>query len=257
MILFVMGLCVGSFLNVLIDRLPRGESPWRGRSHCDHCKRTLTSWELIPLLSFVILKGKSHCCHKSLSSRMPLVELVTGILFVLTWWHTFAVVGCPLPTANCQLSTISLLIIFSSFLVILFVDIKHHIIPDEMVITSIVGGLMLHFFSSSNISIYQYIATGIGASLFLFVIFLATKGRGMGFGDVKLALALGLFLGPAKTVVGMYLAFLTGAVVSLILIFSKQKQLKSKIAFGPFLIIGSVASFYWGDLLLKWYLNFF
>ena len=200
-----------------------------------------------------MLKGKSSCCHKPLSWRMPLVELTTGIIFVYTWLYSLQ-----LSTVYYELRTLFLLIIFCSFLVIFFVDFKHHIIPDEMIISSIFGVLLYTFSSSfSYVLIYENFLSGAGAAMFLLLIFLFTKGKGMGFGDVKLALALGLFLGPEKAVVGMYLAFLTGAIVSLILILIGRKKLKHKIAFGPFLIVGTIISFFYGGILSTWYFSFF
>ncbi|KKS41360.1 MAG: Prepilin peptidase [Candidatus Gottesmanbacteria bacterium GW2011_GWB1_43_11] len=249
--LFTFGIVVGSFLNVLIDRLPQGESPWRGRSHCDHCQKNLAMLDLIPVLSFIFLGGKCRYCHKALSIQYPVIELVTGLLFVFTFLYTSQI-----STSNFELRTLVLFIIFCSFLVIFMADLKYQIIPDEMVIMLVLGSLIHNFSTNSNISIYQYIATGIGAGLFFLVIFIATKGRGMGFGDVKLALVLGLFLGFPQIIIALYLAFLTGAGVSLILIILKKKKLKARIAFGPFMLSGAVISFFYGGRILQWYLNF-
>ncbi|MCJ7826489.1 prepilin peptidase, partial [Patescibacteria group bacterium] len=139
LLLFVLGLCVGSFLNVLVERLPRNESVLFGRSHCDHCKHKLLWYELIPLVSFFIQKGKSRCCHKRLSCQYPLVELITGIGFVLL----FRLLPSALNLHSINFFSIVLLtsyfVLLSSFIVIFVTDFKYEIIPMEMIITGIIG----------------------------------------------------------------------------------------------------------------------
>lgn len=217
----IFGLAVGSFLNVLIDRLPKGENVLTGRSRCDHCGKSLRWFELIPLLSFLLQGGRCRRCHARLSWQYPIVELVTGIAF-------FYGVN-PL--------------LFSSLLVIFVADLKYQIIPDSMIVIGVIGVIGVLGVIGENFF------AGIGAAAFFLLLWLITRGKGMGLGDVKLAFLMGLLLGFPKIVVAAYLAFLTGAAVGVILILLRKKDLKSKIAFGPFLIIGAVAAILWGEKL--------
>lgn len=215
---FLLGLCVGSFLSVLADRLPKEEDVLWTRSHCDHCHKTLAWFELIPLVSFFVQQGKCRRCDTKLSLQYPLVEIVTAVGFLFLY------------------NTPLMLGIFCVFLVIFISDLKYQIIPDSMTLILLVLSAIYSGLALANI------ASGLSSALFFYLLWLVTKGRGMGFGDVKLAGVLGLMLGFPRIVFALYGAFLTGAAVGVILIFSKQKSLKSKIAFGPFLILGTIVS---------------
>lgn len=251
--LFILGLVVGSFLNVLIDRLPNGQNPFKGRSHCDFCKKTLTPSELVPLLSFLVQKGRCRYCKKRLSIQYPAIEFATGLLFVGISRYQFN--SCQLSVVSCQLQFLTLLVIFSSLLVIFVSDLKYQIIPDEMVITAAVGSLFHLWLTGQDF--FSSLLSGVGAAAFFGAIYLFTHGRGMGFGDVKLAFPIGLFLGFPGVIFAIYTAFLTGGALSLILILWRIKRLKSKIAFGPFLIAGTVISLIIGDKLIPWSIALF
>lgn len=228
--IFLLGLSVGSFLNVLADRLPHDEGVITGRSHCDYCKHTLSPLDLIPIFSFLWIKGRCRYCKKKLSWYYPLSEVFTGTLFVIT----YLVVG----TASLPTLLFSFFIV-SSLLVIFFSDIKYGIIPDKIVYPALF--ITLFFQSMSNFSVVSsYVFSATGAGLFFLALFLVTKGKGMGFGDVKLAVLMGLLLGFPGIIYSLYIAFLTGASVSLILILWKQKTLKSTIPFGPFLVFSTL-----------------
>lgn len=247
---FLIGLAVGSFLNVLIDRLPKGENVFMGRSHCDFCKKTLRWYELVPLFSFLLQGGRCRRCHKQLSIQYPVVELITGLGFVFF----YQVLDYPF------LTLIAYLIIFSSLLVIFVADLKYQIIPDSMIVTGSIGALLR--LSSVNRLIppsgwQPYILSALGASAFFFILWLVTRGRGMGFGDVKLAFLLGLLLGFPGIIIALYVAFLTGAVVGVILIIGGKKTLKTKVPFGPFLIFGFIIAWKWTLPILHIWRNFF
>lgn len=218
--LFIFGLLVGSFVNVLIDRLPRGENVLWGRSRCDHCKKTLRWFELIPIFSFLIQRGRCRRCRKKLSIQYPLVELATGIGF--TFLHSFP-----------------LCLLFISLLVIFVADCKYQIIPDSMIVLGILGALWAG----------AHLTPAIGSFAFLYLLWVVTRGRGMGFGDVKFAFLMGLFLGFPGVVAAFYVAFLTGALVAVILILGRKKTWKSKIAFGPFLVVGTAGVWIWQTFL--------
>lgn len=226
-VVVLFGICVGSFLNVLIDRLPKGKNVITGRSVCDHCKKKLRWFELIPLLSWVLQGGRCRRCHKKLSVQYPLIELVTGVGFVLlppSYW-----------------------LIFCALLVIFVADLKYQIIPDSMVVVGVIGVIGAIGLMRENM------LAGVGAAIFFFLLWLVTRGRAMGLGDVKFAFLMGLFLGFPGVIVATYLAFLTGAGVGVILILRRKKGLKSKIAFGPFLILGTCITLVWGPQIIEWW----
>lgn len=248
-LVFIFGLCLGSFLNVIIDRLPRGESFLFGRSHCDNCLHILAWYDLIPLLSFVSTKGACRYCHVFTGYKYPLVELLTASFF--SYLVIFFVPN--LVIANVQnliLLMVTSVIIASGLIIVFFADILYGIIPDSIVITIFIASGVYLFFSS-QLTISHVFGSVISGAAFLFL-FLITKGKGMGLGDVKFAFFIGFFLGIPQFGIALYIAFLTGAIVSLILIVVHKKKLRgSTIAFGPFLVIGTVSSWLFGNILLQ------
>lgn len=229
----IIGLCVGSFLNVLADRLPVGETIWWGRSHCDFCKKTLRWYELVPLLSYLVQDGRCRRCHKKLSVQYPIVELITGLGFVFLY------------------PSIPMMVLFSAFLVIFVADLKFQIIPDSMVVISSLAALFFHI--GAGQPIIPFLLPALLSALFFYILWAVTRGRGMGFGDVKLAPVIGLFLGYPGTVIALYIAFLTGAIVGVILIFRRRVSWKSHIAFGPFLVLGTALTYmYSRELIAFW-----
>lgn len=239
--LFIIGICVGSFLNVLADRLPKGEDVIKGRSHCDYCKHTLQWFELIPLVSFLLQKGKTRCCRKHLSLQYPLSELLCGIGFVFLYY-----------SSSSLLMYIISLCIFSSFFVIFIADLKYEVIPMEMIIIGFLSALVFHAIPSIRLGpLLPFMYSAFGAGLFFFGIWVLTKGKAMGDGDIYLASLLGFLLGFPQIIISLYAAFLTGALVGVILICSRKKSLKAHIPFGPFLILGYGITLLWGEKILE------
>lgn len=263
--IFLIGLAIGSFLNVLIDRLPKGESVLFGRSYCDHCHRKLEAIDLIPVLSYIAFRGRCRTCNKSISLYYPIVELLTAAIFVFVWFYSISKftnvsslventnIGIPLSFYSLGM-TISLLGIISSLIVIFFADLKYRIIPDEMVV-------LLFIFSLPAVLSSQPLSQRVLSSLLLFglfyLIYAATKKRGMGFGDVKLAAAMGFMLGLSGSLLAVYLAFVFGGLAGLTLILFGEKGMKSKIAFGPFLVGGAVIMFFFGEFVFHFVSRFF
>lgn len=237
-VLFVLGITVGSFLTVLVDRLPRNETVFSGRSHCESCKKVLNWQDLIPLVSFVILKGKCRYCHSRLSWHYPMVELTTGILFVITIYNLQS-------NLNFQLGQIPTLFyylfIVSSLIVIFFADLKYGIIPDKIIFPTIVVALIYVFIIYNSLFLIHFLSAG-GAFLFFLFLYFITRGKGMGLGDVKFAFLIGLVLGFPQAVVALYAAFLTGGVVGIMLILWGKKRLfgGATIPFGPFLAVATL-----------------
>lgn len=258
---FLLGTCVGSFLNVLVDRIPRNEDFFLTPSHCESCKKKLSWLDLIPLVSFFILSGKCRYCHARLSYYYPIIELFTGGVFVfvllsakITNPFGFAQGGYELRITE-WIPLVYQLLVFSGLIVIFFTDLKYRIIPDKIVLFLIVV-VSLVLLAPQNAGIH--VLSALGAGFFFFLLFYFTRGQGMGFGDVKLAFFMGLFLGFPNIIVSLYVAFLTGAIVSLILILARKKKFRGgTIAFGPFLVFGTFIAFFTGHEITAYILRTF
>lgn len=237
---FGLGLCIGSFLNVVIYRLPEGRQVIFGRSFCPKCKRKILWYDNIPLLSFFILGRRCRYCKKPISWRYPLVEFLTGLLFIFGYLS--------------HLSSLSFLFI-AGLIVIFFVDLDYQIIPDQIVFPLLVGTLVYYLIKNYKLSlITNYLPTGLGLGAFFYFLHKITKGKGMGLGDVKLAFLIGIFFGFPLAILALYLAFLTGAFVGVILILSRKVKFGQQIAFGPFLAFGTILTLFFQDKFL-WFLE--
>ncbi|MDP2820773.1 MAG: prepilin peptidase [bacterium] len=246
--IFLFGLAIGSFINCLVHRMEKEESSLFKGSYCPKCRHKLAWFDLIPLLSFVLLKGKCRYCQKEISFQYPIVELVAGILFVLVFFNF----GYSL------LSVFYFFLIFSLLSIFLF-DLKFSIIPDKIIFPSIFAVLIFYlifFLKDANFSaeiLFNFFLAAILASLFFFTIYFFSKGKAMGFGDVKLGFLLGLIFGLPKIILVLWLAFIIGGPFAIFLIFLKKKTLKSEIALGPFLIIASFIIIFLGNKILSFF----
>ncbi len=261
LIIFLFGLIVGSFLNCVIYRLEVGGNFLKGRSFCPKCKHILKWYDLIPILSFIILKRKCRYCREKISWQYPLIELSTGILFLIIFNFQFSWTpsgGLPEGLLFNFLNLFYYLII-TSFLIIIFVyDLKYFIIPDRVIYPVIIIALIFNFqfLIFNQFSIFKLsMLSALGAAAFFLTIFLVSRGHWMGFGDVKLAFLLGLFLSFPNILVALFSAFLIGAIIGIGLIIARKKNLKSEVPFGPFLITGTIIALFWGEKLIRWYLN--
>lgn len=240
--LFIVGVCIGSFLNVLIDRLPQ-ERSIGGRSYCEHCRHKLLWYDLVPLISFLLLKGKCRYCKYKIPSVIPVIEVITGVLFISSWFFV---------QSPSLFSKILYLGLISCVIVIFFADVKYQIIPDSIQVAFFVFICAIFLMQGFPIQFFinQFLA-GIMVMSPILLIFLITKANGMGFGDVKLAFNIGFFLGIVAGLMALYVAFVVGAIFGIFLMIMKKKKLKSTIAFGPFLIIGIVVMFFWQNNILE------
>lgn len=265
---FVFGLCIGSFLNCLTYRLEKaggfveGRSKkktgfFMGRSFCPKCKHKLGASDLIPIVSFLMLKGKCRYCKKKISSQYLLVEVFVGLLFVLILQHITG--GFLIISPVFVLWFLYLVVVFSLLVVIFLFDLKHYIIPDVIIYPAIAAALLFRiagvFIFGIRTNITSALISAVCASMFFFIIWLVSRGKWMGFGDVKLAFFMGLFLGWPNILVALFLAFLIGSLVGLVLISLAKKKFKSEVPFGPFLIIGTLLALFWGHNLINWYLG--
>ena len=270
---FVLGSVIGSFLNVVVLRLNTGRSVG-GRSMCFSCGKTLRWFELIPILSFLWQKGKCRNCKAKISWQYISVEMLTGLVFLLTFLKVIP--DLSLIYENLFFILYSLFfyfIIFSILIALSVYDLRHKIIPDVLVfsfiIISFLGNLMFHVSSS----MFQALLAGLVIFLPFFLLWLVSRGRWMGFGDVKLAIGFGFFLGLANGIYAILWSFWIGGAVSIILLvlgkilpkiqtesgksslFSPLRKLtiKSEVPFGPFMVLGLMVAFFsnWDFLHLE------
>jgi len=256
---FIFGLCIGSFLDCVIYRLEQ-KKKITGRSFCPQCKYKLSWQDLFPVFSFLFLKGKCRYCRTKISIQYPLIEIATGLIFLLIF------ISNSQYTIYNILNTIFLFYIASSLIVIFVYDLKHYIIPDKILFPAIVIAFIfriLNLFGNWKLEIGNlaplgnYLLAAIVGSVFFLLIFLISKGRAMGFGDVKLAFLMGLLLGLPNVLTALFLAFFFGAIIGIILMVFGKKKLKSEMPFGPFLIAGTFITMLFGNQIIQWYLNFF
>ena len=236
---FIIGTFVGSFLNVISDRLYLKQDFIRGRSRCSECGHTLHAKNLIPILSFLLQKGKCTFCHKKISLLYPLSEIITGLSF-LTAYYLFVTYN------QNYLFLVYLLFTFSFYLIISFTDFKFYEIPFEIVVIGSIfsifyRAIFLKTLTLDNLLI-EIISVVVVFAFFYFIIWIS-KG-GMGGGDLKLACFLSLSVGFPAIISALYFGFVLGGVFGIFVLLFKLKNLKSVIPFGPFLILGAILSFF-------------
>ena len=266
--IFIFGLFVGSFLNCIAHRLHTGESFLLGRSHCPHCKKELKWYDLIPILSFVILKAKCRYCQKPISFQYPLMEIITGLLFVLIF--KFLGFGFHLEQFGFWVLDFSFYLLISCFLIIIFIyDLKHYIILDKVLFPAIGITFLYHLFGLWGLKVVWNseflisnlqpllipILSGFLAMGFFLVLFLLSRGEWMGFGDVKFAFFMGILLGFPNIILALFSAFSIGAIIGVGLILCGKRTMKSQVPFGPFLVAGTFIAMLWGEGIVSWYLS--
>ena len=274
LIVFAFGISVGSFLNVIIERVPRLHSI-RGRSHCPACLHELGISDLVPLLSFFFLRSKCRYCQGPISWQYPAVEFFTGLLFVLVFF------SFPLPYSLIYIA------LFSILLVLFVIDLKFGVVPTNIVYPAIIFALLVRivFPITESLRLYLRLASdktgfgryliksgfftthlnlqlqmvaltilgALGIALFFLLLVVLTKRRGMGTGDIIYALLVALVAGFPNMFVVIILTFLSGALVSLGLVILGKKKFGQTIPLGPFLSFSTFVAVFWGNLLLDLY----
>ena len=241
----VVGLCVGSFLNVVAWRLPRGESIVRPRSRCPHCSARIAARDNVPLLSFVILRGRCRTCGESIAWRYPAVEAGSGVLWLASW----LVFG---PTFDGLLAAV----FCSLMLVLALIDASHLLLPDPLTYGGIGLGLAGSFVVSWTTPRDAVLGAAVGAGALLLLIglwYLLRRVRGMGLGDVKMLAAVGAFLGVGGTLLTLFLASLIGALAGLLFMVRGRLGWSSRLPFGVFLAMGALVSLFFGPRLIAAY----
>ena len=245
--IFIFGLCIGSFLNVCIYRLPASKSIVHPRSMCSNCGALIASYDNIPILSYLWLKGRCRHCKTKISLRYPVVELLAG-LFALGTYLKFGL----------TIEALIYYLFFAALMVVTFIDLDHRIIPDVITLPGIpiffAAGLALPAIT------YKEALLGIligGGSLFLvaWVYSLITKKEGMGGGDIKLLAMMGAIVGWKGVLFTIFVASLVGTLAGLAVMLQSRNGLKLAVPFGPFLSIGSITYIFFGTPLIAWYFN--
>lgn len=238
----LLGLILGSFGNVLLYRLPEGKSIG-GRSHCPHCKRTLGIIDLIPVVSFVLLRARCRTCKKAISFQYPLIELSSGLLFLYALQVDFAVAPS---FALGVLSALLLGFCLWFLLLIAVTDAWTALIPDALNIPLLVLSLLHGYINGLELIAPAVIGAGFFAAQWGI-----SRGRWVGTGDILLAAGIGAFLGDVPLLlVALWIAYVSGAVVAVILLIHKKKTMQSRLAFGPFLVGGAFVALMWGGKIL-------
>jgi len=244
---FVLGAAVGSFLNVCIRRLPAGESIVHPPSHCPQCGAPIRSWDNIPVLSYLLLRGRCRSCRTPISARYPLVEALSGALLVALLYKY---------GLSASLAVYGLFV--AALIVVSFIDLDHQIIPDAISLPGIVVGVVCAALGLGSGFTDSLIGVALGGGLLYAVAVgyeLLTGREGMGGGDIKLLAMIGAFLGWRAVLVTLVLGSFTGAALGLALIVARGADARVPIPFGPFLALGSLCALFFGDRLIWWYLH--
>ncbi len=237
---FIVGLLIGSFLNVCIYRIPQDISVARGFSYCPACRHRLMPADLVPVLSYLLLGRACRYCGAPISARSPLIETACGLLFLLAWLRMGLI---PL-----SLLTMALLAVL---LVIAMIDLDHQIIPDGLNLAILLLALPAVYFSPLPWTDHAIGFFAVSVPFFL----IAILTGGMGGGDIKLMAAAGLFLGWKLILTALLMGSVPGAVASVFLLATGKADRKSMVPFGPFLSLGIAAAALFGDQLIRWYLE--
>ena len=245
----VVGLVVGSFLNVCIHRLPKGESIVHPASCCPVCGGPIRWYDNIPLFSFLLLKGRCHGCGSPISWRYPAVEALTGSLFLLTTWRF-----------GLGVQPVFLLIFLCGLVVVTFIDLDHQIIPHAVTLPGIPVGLIGSLITRDPSPRDAAAGALVGAGLvYLVAVYaeVAFQKESMGGGDVNLLAMIGAFLGWRQVLLSFFSAVVAGACLSLVLVAARVLERKDRIPFGPFLALGALIALFEGDRVIHWYMGLF
>ncbi|MEW6182933.1 MAG: prepilin peptidase [Bacillota bacterium] len=257
LLIIVLGFIIGSFLNAVIYRVPRGESIVRPGSSCPACGARLNWFELVPVLSYLFLRGRCRHCGVRISPRYPAVEVLTAALFLTVYVLTLRDVKTGTISDGTQLALVlsKRLFLTAGLIAVSFTDLEHRRIPNLLVLALLAGAVVLVPLAG-DVEVIQAalgcLAAG-GALLLLGILF----KDGMGGGDIKLAAVAGLYLGWGNAVLGLFLGALSGSVIGVSLIIAGRKTRKDFIPFGPFLAAGFFVSMLWGGEIVRWYLSYY
>jgi leader peptidase (prepilin peptidase)/N-methyltransferase len=238
----LFGLAIGSFLNVVIARVPAGRSLVRPGSACPGCSALLKWYDNIPVLSFLVLRGRCRACGMTISWRYPIVEMVTAVVLVLA----YVALG---PSADFAVAVVLL----AALIAITGIDLQHQLIPDAITLPGILVGLLLNLATGRISWVESVIGILVGGGLFVAII-LVSRG-GMGGGDLKLGAMLGAFLGWKALLFALFVAIVLGGVVGTVLLVTGLRGRKDPVPFGPFLAAGGAMALFWGERAFGWWIG--
>jgi len=250
----LLGLAVGSFLNLCIDRLPQHKSIVSPRSHCDGCQRRLETVDLVPLLSYIWLRGRCRYCGSRIPLRIAIVELATGAIFAALAWYYYQNFGLGVEFAFA-------LVYAALFIVIFVIDLEQGLVLNNVVLFGLSLALVFSLFQTGFEDFWPKLGPGIALSALLggavgFAImllpYLISRG-GMGAGDVKLAALIGVVVGFPQVVAALLVGIVIGGIVAVFLLLARLRGRKESVPFGPFLAVGAMVTLVWGEGLIEWY----
>ncbi len=237
---FALGAVLGSFANVVIYRLPRRESLVVPGSHCPHCQAPIRAYDNIPILSYLVLRGRCRSCGASIAVRYVIVETAAGVMLAgLVWQYGFSV------------ATLRFAVLALTLLVVFFIDLDWSIIPNVITYPGILVGLIL---SGASGTLPSSAVACVGAGGAFLLVGILSRG-GMGGGDIKLAAMIGAYLGVPGVVVALFLAVSIGAGAGLLLLALRLRTRKDMIPFGPALAVGALIAVFASDVIVRWYLT--
>ncbi len=285
---------MGSFINVLSLRYSPDKDKKiiglvSGRSYCLYCKKNLCWFELIPIFSFVFLKGKCRYCRKDISWQYPIVEIITGLIFAGISWKILSLsflsyyfFSNPLTYLWIPLTIIIWFCFLSILITLSVIDIRHYLLPDKIVFGGIIFAILSNIYFiilekipslgfikgginflgpivdsfNSQIDLYlNYLLGALFFSGFLYLVYFLTRGKAMGFGDVKLGIFIGLILGFANGLMALGLSFIIGSIIAIFAILLKKKKFGQYLPFAPFLVSGVLATIFFGETIINFYLS--
>jgi len=238
-------LSIGSFLNVCIYRIPINLSISFPPSHCPYCSKSIKPYDLLPLVSYLLLKGKCRFCGGKISVKYPLIELLTGVLFILVYYKF-----------GFTLNALKFALLFSILIVVTFIDFEYSIIPGKLMIFTGVSGIILNIIGYKfNAGLLNYLYGFLAGGGVIMAIVLLTGG--MGGGDIQLMAVIGLYIGFKYTILQLFLSFIIGSIAGITLIMLKKKTRKDYIPFGPWISVAALVTIFYGDPILNWYFSLF
>lgn len=242
-LVFIIGLIIGSFLNLCIYRIPRNQSIIFPSSHCPKCNNAIKKYDLIPLFSYIFLKGKCRNCSEKISIKYPFVELMTGIFFLMVFLNF-----------NLSIEFFKSSVLLSILIVVTYIDLEYSIIPGKLMIFALICGIIFNIVGNKfNNYLLNYVyGFLVGGGTILLIVLLT---GGMGGGDIQLMSVIGLFLGFKYTLVTLMLSFILGAIAGITLIILKKKSRKDYMPFGPWISIAAFISLFWGQNIINWYIS--
>ncbi|OLS03922.1 prepilin peptidase [Tissierella creatinophila] len=247
-LILLYGLIIGSFLNVCIYRIAKGESISFPPSHCGSCNEKINWYDNIPVFSYLILRGRCRNCDSKISIQYPLIEALNAIIYIILF-----------KSFGLSIDSLAYAFILSTLIVVFFIDLNHMIIPDKLVLTififEILHKIVLYFLNRETYLKTSILGAVLAGGIFLLIVIISRGG--MGDGDITLISSLGFILGVKLILLNIFLSFLIGAIVSLVLLALKIKTRKDPIPFGPFIIIAFFIVLLFGNRIIDLYMHLF